>query len=625
LSTPRRGSGKRSSEPAPLFPGDATDLDKLRRYHAELGTFIAGVAADRSAADRLSRHVRRHLPLYALGAVFALVVVLIPTVNERNGTTGAASSISGGNNGTEVAAPSVVNGSTDSGAGAGKGGPVAIGAPGSAGGGTVPGGGTAPVAKVTVGTGTTIGGFACKPGVRQIPWSTYANPCVAKFTGYNGGKTYRGVDAKTIKIVIRKNAVDAGDATDAQNSAQKRATRAQAIALLNKYAGYFSKTIDLYGRKLVFSMFNSKVSNGVDEAQSKNQQGACADATDIADSQNAFGDIGYATSFIESQPFSECAKQHGIFVPFGASYFPEQYYQRWDPDVWHVYMECERIGRDVAEYLGKRLNDRNAKWAGSVAYQNQKRKFGIYVPDNPGYQRCLNITEQIFKSKYGGHVTSRFNYALDVSRFPEEAARAVVQFQADGVTSLVNACDTLSSRFLTISAANQKWYPEWVIIGVATQDTDGAARTFDQSEVDGHLFGMSQFGQIRMIEGPQGEAYRTWHTAFPKEAPPTGFGDAYYRIVLMYNMFQAAGPILTPENIAKGLRSLPDSGGSHGAFGTWSFRESHTAVVDSREIYWVGSVKGYDGNAGAYLETLGGRRFRSGQWPAGEPPVYPKK
>ena len=122
MSTPRRGSGKRSSEPAPLSPSDASDLDKLRRYHAELGTFIAGVDADRSAADRLSRHVRRHLPLYALGAVFALVVVLIPTVNERNGTAGAASSISGGNNGPEVAGTSVVNGPTDSGAGAGKGG-----------------------------------------------------------------------------------------------------------------------------------------------------------------------------------------------------------------------------------------------------------------------------------------------------------------------------------------------------------------------------------------------------------------------------------------------------------------------------------------------------------------------
>ena len=100
-------------------------------------------------------------------------------------------------------------------------------------------------------------------------------------------------------------------------------------------------------------------------------------------------------------------------MPFGASYFPEQYYQRWDPYVWHVYMECERISRDFAEYMGKRLNNRNAKWAGNVTYQNQKRVFGLYVPDNPGYQRCVNIGTQIFQSQYHGQIKSRFNYALE--------------------------------------------------------------------------------------------------------------------------------------------------------------------------------------------------------------------
>src|SRR5207302_6540279 len=121
----------------------------------------------------------------------------------------------------------------------------------------------------------------------------------------------------------------------------------------------------------------------------------------------------------------------------------------------------------------------------------------------------------------------RYNYALDVSRFPDQAAQAVVKFHSGNVTTLVNACDTLSTRFLSEAAQKQKWGPEWFIIGVATQDTDGAARTFNQTEVNGHLFGMSQLGQIRNIEGKDGEAYKTWKIAFPKETPPTGFGDAY--------------------------------------------------------------------------------------------------
>src|SRR5205823_13893351 len=140
----------------------------------------------------------------------------------------------------------------------------------------------------------------------------------------------------------------------------------------------------------------------------------------------------------------------------------------------------------------KRLNGRTAKWALDATYQKMTRKFGIYVPDNDGYQNCLNITQSDLRTKYNmktdDNSMPRYNYALDVSRFPDQAAQAVVKFHSAGVTTLVNACDTLSTRFLTEAAQKQNWGPEWLIIGVATQDTDGGARTFNQSEVNGHLF-----------------------------------------------------------------------------------------------------------------------------------------
>src|SRR5205823_14014139 len=145
--------------------------------------------------------------------------------------------------------------------------------------------------------------------------------------------------------------------------------------------------------------------------------------------------------------------------------------------------------------------------------------------------------------------------------------------------------------------------------------------------------GMSQLGQARLIEGPTGEAMQSWRSMFGSAKPPGGFGDQYYRMLLLYQMLQAAGPVLTPENISRGLRALSDSGGSHAPFGTWSFKGDHTAIDDSREIYWrcdardgqgaCTSPKGFDGKGGAYFETYGGRRFRSSSWPAQEPPVYP--
>jgi len=629
VSTPRRGSSKRSSE---LSSADASDVEKLRKYHAELGAFLAGIEAEQSPAAKLSRHVRRHLPLYALAAVFALIVILIPTVNERTGGT-TAGNVTGDNGAaatTDTSGGAASSGGSQPGT-AGGSGNVAIGAPGSGGGGAGSvGSSSGPVAKVSVGTGVTAGGVTCRPGVKQVPWSLYANPCVAKFTGNNGGATYRGVDAKTIKIAIRHWAVTADDVTDAQNKAAGRQDRAGAFALYRQWQKFFEKYFELYGRKVQFVDFQSRVSNNIDEAQSKGQEGACADATNIAQSVKAFGDIGYAVSMIESQPFADCAKQQKIFVPFGASYFPEDgvkaSYKNWDPYVWHVYMECTQIGHDVAEYIGKRLLGKPAKWAKDITYQKSVRKFGTYVPDNDGYQHCVNLTEQDLHNKYGlpKDQPVRFNYQLDVRRFPDQAEQGVIRFQAANVTTLLNACDTLSTRFLTEAADKQQWGPEWLIIGVALQDTDGQARTWNKNVVNGHLFGMSQLGQARSIEGTTGEAMRSWKTMFGSAKPPGGFGDQYYRMLLLYQMLQAAGPVLTPENIARGLRSLGESGGAHAPFGQWGFKGDHTAIDDSREIYWDSTAKGFDGSAGAYLEANGGRRYLSGEWPRQDPPIKPR-
>ena len=54
-----------------------------------------------------------------------------------------------------------------------------------------------------VGPGTTVSGIKCKPGVHQFD-SPYAPPCIAKFTGNNGGATYRGVTSNEIVLATRE-------------------------------------------------------------------------------------------------------------------------------------------------------------------------------------------------------------------------------------------------------------------------------------------------------------------------------------------------------------------------------------------------------------------------------------
>ena len=105
MATSRGRSGKRATDPDTIEMTAAAadgDVEKLRRYHAEIGEILARIDADRSPLDRVSNHVRRHLPLYALAAVFALVIVLIPTANDRTSESSAAEDITAGDTSADL-------------------------------------------------------------------------------------------------------------------------------------------------------------------------------------------------------------------------------------------------------------------------------------------------------------------------------------------------------------------------------------------------------------------------------------------------------------------------------------------------------------------------------------------
>jgi hypothetical protein len=573
------------------------------------------------AATRASFHLRRYLPLYVFGTIWVMMIGLFPTINHNSndnsqvlGATQQRSAL-----GTGGGDQQATDGPVDFGTG-----DTVVPA---AGGQQLVGGSTdtGPIAAPVTGQGVTIGGVACKDGVRQLSFSQYADPCVAKFSGNNGGATYRGVDAKTIKITIRRNSDASGpnaQAVDQVNKEAGNATASEANGYGLEYIPYFNKMFELYGRKVVFTLWDGQ-GNGTDEAQSKGQEAACADATNIAQSQKAVGAVGWGFGYM-SQPFSECAARQKLFVSLGAAYFPETYYQRWDPYVWAGTMECERISHDVAEYIGKRLAHKKAQWAGDALLTNTERKFGTYVPNNDGYQHCVDISENDLKTKYNTPITSRYDYTLDVSQFPSEAARGITQFNAAHVSSIIMACDPISMVFLTQSATKQNYHPEWINIGVAADDTNGYARLWDAQAINGHLFGMSQLGTDAKVYSQTGEAAQAYKAATGKSEMPQGAALIYYFLLQLFNQLQAAGPNLTPQNIAIGTHNLPDGGGATGAVGTWRFKGDHTAIEDSREIYWDSQATGYDGKKGAYVETYGGKRFKTGEWPQENPAISPK-
>jgi hypothetical protein len=256
------------------------------------------------------------------------------------------------------------------------------------------------------------------------------------------------------------------------------------------------------------------------------------------------------------------------------------------------------------------------------------------VPTNDGYQLCADIFERELKTKYNTAITSRYNYTLDVSRFPDEAARGMVQFKAAGATTIAQACDPISTTVETQAATAQNYYPEWYLFGVAVQDTDSVARLYDQKQADGHMFGMSQLGDQSKLWGPNSEPGITYKKITGKDIP-AGTEGGYFTTLTYFNIIQAAGPILTSQTLERGAHQVLAGGFPDFAVGYTSMQDGpdgtlgatdHTWIDDSREIYWCGKCASkVDGKEGAYLETYGGKRFRNNEWSREEPPIYPKK
>jgi hypothetical protein len=488
---------------------------------------------------------------------------------------------------------------------------------------------------IKVGTGTTIGGQKCAAGTPQVP-SPYADPCIPKFTGNNGGATYDGVTSSTITLAQRAFPVTANsEELEAEATAAGVALPAVQDQVEQVFLNYFNKAYDLYGRKVVIQSVPA-TGNATEEALNEGQTQACADAATIADQVHAFAEDGIATNFQAggSGPFSQCAAQDHLVEFQGDGYFNEATFASENPYVWGTPTNCTLGAQEESEVIGTMLAHKKAIYAGSASIRSEIRKFGTYVPNLPAYLTCTANSIKIEEQKY--HIAAsdleKFTYGLDISTFETSAQEAMVAFKAEGVTTVVLACDPISAGLLTKAAAAENYYPEWFLIGTALTDEDPSPQTYDDSaEVTGHLFGMSELSPSTDTTGPTslaGKLYQklTGHV-IPKETD--GF---YSQLVEIFDALQAAGPDLTPQNMARGLHALPNLGAPLYQYGQWSWNVgangkpgagSHTAGIDARFVWWNGNgISPLNGMKGTFVAAFGGKRFTLGNFPTSLPPMF---
>jgi hypothetical protein len=554
----------------------------------------------RTAGKGIASHLRRYGAFYAIAIVVVIVVAVLPSVGGDGGNGGDAAPSQDGDRLTATDGP------------------------------WRPGSGD-----IEHGTGTARSGAACEPGVSQIPETVLSVPCLPEFTGDNGGATYRGVTEDTIRIVRRTFPETPNlEATREELQEAGFATPEVIVEVRDQFIDYFNENYELYGRHVEIVEYESRFGDSTAEALGEGREGACQDATYIAEELNAFGVIGGGEAGVTggagSGPFSECAAERGLVVFNGGAYYPESWYQDLHPYVWNTAMDCEQVARHTAAYVENRLGDKPAEFAGDPELASRTRKFGSYTPE--GTRRvCNDLSREILEDHgvYDGEAdTPTVRYALDISRFAEQAARAVVQWKADEVTTVIVGSDPISLEFLTEAAEDQDYHPEWVILGTAGQDSAVFGRAYDQDQADGHMFGLSLISGTEELYGRDSDPARLYRELNEGEQIPGGTTGGFFNSVHWFNLLQAAGPDLTPDNLARGVQSLPPLGGGDRVL--WHFGDTHTATKDAREVYWDGSAppgpEEFDQSVqGNFVATNDGERYMADEWPAEDPPIYPDR
>ncbi|HUC35497.1 MAG TPA: hypothetical protein VMR97_00070 [Acidimicrobiales bacterium] len=489
------------------------------------------------------------------------------------------------------------------------------------------------------GTGTTVSGTACTPSTPQFP-GAYAAPCVPKFSGNNGGATYNGVASNTITLAQIEYPTSANEQELAAEAASFGAAPQPTTTQVEQvFLNYFNSVYELYGRHVVIQPVTA-TGTYVVETLGQGQAQACADATTIADQVHAFGETGimYETEAGGTAPFSQCAANDHLVEFNGDGYFGENIFQSQNPYVWSTVPSCTNIASQMAQVIGTELARHKAVYAGEGSLKSSVRKFGIFIPNVNSYIGCdgsANSTMvKLLRSKYHvplSTIDTFFHYDLDIATFAQSAQQAIVQFKAAHVTTILLACDPFSLGFLTKAAAAQNYYPEWLLEGTAQTDTDNIAQSYDPAEVDGHLFGVSEVSASSDIYGPSSPAGILYQKLTGHQIPKETDGD-YSELVEIFDALQAAGPDLTPQNLARGMHALPVLGAPSYSYGAWSWNQGptgtagageHSSLIDARFVWWnANATSPVNGMMGTFVAIDNGKRWGLGQWPKTLAPLF---
>lgn len=488
-----------------------------------------------------------------------------------------------------------------------------------------PGGGTA----ATGDTSHCVGDRQFDPKI--YPW---APPCVPKFTGDNGGETYRGVTGDSITIMIM--AGNYGAAVDAALQAAGGATPEQAQAAIEANEKFINERFELYGRKVDFKYRKFRCGTGGEGPP--DDQCLRNEARQIVAEENPFAVVW--DNSVSSATYDEFSNLK--VLNFGGYAFRDAFNQANRPYHWDMHMSGTMMARNVAKWWCQRMNGHKAEYAGDRNPANDLRDnvrvLGVVSTDDPENKQTITEFGTFLGQTCGAKIAHTYFYSQNVQTAPAQRRAAIAAMTEDPIaTSVACFCDQVAPAFLYDEMETNGYYPEIVIPAMGNNDTDGPGHTMDhlfdptrpQDEypVYENAFGL---GQQPPAE-PKGKDYgaRVWQAAGNQGDQGYDAGSGVDYAMMVASLIQAAGANLTPASVEANAARLGVVGNPEDPVAVpRAFdpaKGDYTWTEGMREIYWATKrPSAYDGVPGAWA-ALAPRWYLGGAFPTGKfGPLPPK-
>jgi hypothetical protein len=446
------------------------------------------------------------------------------------------------------------------------------------------------------------------------------------FRGSNGGPTAQGVTKDQI-TVVRYLSQNSPAVNAALNAAGAQDTQAQIDHNDESYRRYFNLHFETYGREVVLQTKNG-TGDPLDDNVSR------ADAIDIATRMKPFAVVVGAPYGVTAVFVGELAARGVICVCVQVG--SRAIYSRMKGYAWPSntdYPTADTQFIHTAEYIGKRLGNRPAQFAGDlpVGIKGANRKFGLIAETqvngrtDSDAQGIVNLFEQEL-ARYGVQLSKVVQIPADVSQYQEEASNVIGQMKTAGVTTMICFCSLFAPVSFTREATNQQYFPEWLINGTFYADTTFWARLYDQAQWR-HAFGITPLAVV--VGNYRGYEISEWLDMNPgHQGSEAGVAHTLRENMLriLFTGIDMAGPALTAQTFGAGMDRYPATGGD-AANGLWSFAQPDNGVPkDMAEVWYDPTRRGKDevgkDGVGMIVFAAGGKRYRVGQWPASTPDVF---